>query len=155
MIIFTIEALCVIVLCLILVAIIFDDRKNRNHAMRLIKLKGYWDGGERRSTERLNISLPIRYGAGGNITVSKSADLSERGVRLLLEERLEIGAPLTLEIQLPNVSRPVKATGEVAWVQEALEDKKAPAKRLFNTGIRLRKFHNSDGEKLFEFIHSL
>ena len=123
--------------------------------MHRVKLKGYWDGGERRSTERLNILLEVKYFENGNSSYAKSADISEKGVRLLLDEKLEENTPLRLEIKLPGQNHLIKTHSRVVWSREAPEDEKFSAKRLFNTGLKFVQFQGDDEKKLFDFIYNL
>jgi len=155
MIILAIEALSILVLAMILSTLIVDERKHRHREMRLVKLKGYWNGSDRRSTERLNVSLEVKYYANGFTSEATSVDISAKGIRLLLDERIEAGTHLRLEIKLPGESHLLRTAGAVVWTKESSEDEKASTKRLFNTGIELSGFQNSDGKKLFDFIHSL
>ncbi|MFC1576463.1 PilZ domain-containing protein [Candidatus Omnitrophota bacterium] len=155
MIILAIQALCILVLIMIFATLIIDQKKNHSREKRLVKLQGYWDGSERRTTERLNISLPVKYNINGIASECKSMDLSARGIRLLLDERLETGTSLLIEIQLPEQERPVRAKGDIVWMKESTADDTASEKRLFNTGIQFSSFYNSDAKRLFNFVHSL
>lgn len=154
MIVVFIEVLLIVVLAMILSTVFMDERKNRLRNMRAITLDGYWDGGERRSITRLDLTLEIKYfknGYSGNV---QSMDISARGVRLLLDEKLEKETPLRLEIKLPNQGQIVKSGGKVVWVKELAEDEKAASKRLFNTGIEFFDFRAPDNERLFDFLHN-
>jgi len=154
MIIVVIEALLIVVLAMILSTVFMDERKNRLRNMQAITLDGYWDGGERRSITRLDLTLEIKYFKNGHSGNVQSMDISARGVRLLLDEKLEKETPLRLEIKLPNQVQIVKSGGRVVWVEEIAEDEKAASKRLFNTGIEFFDFRAPDNKRLFDFLHS-
>lgn len=149
-----IQVLTIAILTLILTTLFLDEKKKRENSMHAVKLKGYWDGGDRRGTDRLNIALDVRY-TNGKSSSAKSMNLSTKGIRLLLDERLKKGTPLYLEIKLPGEGDIVKAQGEVVWCAESLEDEKDSEKRLFNTGIKFYKFPTSAEKSLFNFIHNL
>ncbi len=155
MIILFIELLAVSILVMVFTALTLDERKKRSDEMQLVKLKGYWDGGERRSTDRLNIALRVRYATKENTKETQSMDVSSKGVRLLLEERLSKGYPLLLEIKLPDNARLIRIDGAVVWTSEAIEDEKNSQKRLFNTGIQFHRFHGASEKILFDFVHNL
>jgi len=155
MIIVCIEVLIILILSMILSTLLIDERRNRQRDMHMVKLKGYWNGGERRSVDRLNISLQVKYYANGSTLATQSADISARGIRLLLDEKIEKGSPLRMEIKLPEDDRLIQASGEVVWAEESKEDEKNSVKRFFNTGIKFSGFQNSDNEKLFDFIQNL
>ena len=153
MIIFLIEALCIIILAITLSTLIWDEKLAHRRNMELVKLRGFWDGDERRSTDRLNISLEVHYKTTGRQVSSKSTDISEKGIRLVLDRRFETGTPLTMAIRIPDRDHIVKTTGSVVWVIKNV-DRKNPFKRLFNTGIKFHKFHDSGEEKLFSFLQN-
>ncbi len=150
-----IAILIIAILVMIFSMVIIDEKRNHRRNMHMVKLKGYWSGSERRSIDRLNISLQVKYFANGTALATQSADISARGIRLLLDEKIEKGSPLRMEIKLPDEECLVKASGEVVWSEESKEDEKISPKRLFNTGIKFSRFHNSDNEKLFTFIRNL
>jgi c-di-GMP-binding flagellar brake protein YcgR len=155
MIILLIEILVVLVLVLILYTIISDERKKRMRDMRTIKVKECWDGSNRRLVDRFNITLKVKYYPNGTALQAETSDISTKGIKLLLDEKFERGTPLRLEINLPNEPHIIRVSGEVVWTDEALEDEKLSSKRLFNTGIKFAKFHDSDDKKLFDFIYGL
>ena len=149
-----VEILIIAVLVMTFMALLADERKKRTKNMHALLLKGYWDGGERRSVERLNITIEVRYALNGTSNPAKSADISTKGIRLLMDERLEKGTPLKLEMKLPTEKDIIKASGQVAWVSEAIENEKGSPKRLFNTGIKFFSFSGPGEKKLFDFIYN-
>ena len=150
--IFLIQILCLGVLAMILACLFTDEKKNRLNNMRIVKLRGYWDGSERRSVERFDIDLPVRYYLNGNSVSAKGADISTKGIRLLLDEKFKKDTHLKLEIKLNGHSHLVRARGRVAWSSEALEESKKAERRLFNTGIKFSSFHDGGEKELFDFI---
>jgi len=154
MIILAIEVLIGIILIMILAALFLDEKKNREHGMHAVRLKGYWDGGERRTVERFNIMLDVRYALNGKTIPTKSADISTKGIKVLMDERLECKTPIRIEIKLPQDQHFIKARGQVAWSSEAKEDEVNSAKRLFNTGIKFYTFQGNGEKRLFDFIYN-
>ena len=150
--IFLIQILCAFVLFMILACLFFDERKSRLNNMRMVKLKGYWDGSERRSEERFDVDLPVRYYLNGNGTGAKGMDISAKGIRLLLDEKFEKDAHLRLEIKITGHKDLVRARGIVAWSSEAKEESGDSGRRMFNTGIRFTQFYNDGEKQLFDFI---
>ena len=148
-----IEILCVFILTMTLSALTLDERRKRKTNLRQIKVKGYWEGEERRAINRFDVCLGVKYSTNGKFARVKSVNMSTRGIRLLLDEKLEKGAPLRMEIKIPTKKETVKTTGEVAWSEESGEDEKGSPKRLFNTGIKFLKVRADDEKKLFDFIH--
>jgi c-di-GMP-binding flagellar brake protein YcgR len=154
MVIFGIEILCVFVLAMILSTVLLEERKRQRQGMRPVRLEGYWKGDERRGSERLNVSLEVKYFINGKTANVKSMDISASGIRLTLDEKMERGTILRLEIKMPGQNRIIKASGEIVWSKEAAEEGKA-TKRLFNTGIKFLKLGKNDEKKLFDFIYSV
>jgi len=150
-----IEVLIFVILAMIFFALVVNEKRNRHRDMRMVKLKGYWSGNERRSVDRLDISLQVKYIANGATLSTRSADISAMGIRLLLDEKIEKGSSLRMEIKLPDESYLIRASGEVVWAEESKEDEKTSVKRFFNTGIKFSGFQNADAEKLSDFIHTL
>jgi len=149
------EVLCVFVLGMILINILIDERKRRQRDTHLVKLKGYWDGSNRRSSVRLNIALEVKYSVNGKTCGTKSMNVSVKGIRLLLDEKFEKGTRLALEIHLPNQEHVVKTNGEIVWIKESPEDEASSPKRLFNTGIKFFDFHPREEKRLFDFVSDL
>jgi len=150
-----IEGLIILICVMIFSTLIIDEKKNRKRGMRAVRLKGFWDGGNRRTVDRLNITLEVKYFINARVITSKSRDISTKGIRLLLDEKIEKTTSLRLEIKIPDQSRLIKVVGEVVWTEESGGDEKIAAKRLFNTGIKFSKFRgNTDEKRLFDFIHS-
>jgi len=149
------EVLCILVLAMILSTAIIEEKGKRRKSLRPIKLEGYWNGRERRSAERLNVTLDVRYSIYGKTVKANSADLSTSGIRLILDEKIEKGSTLQMEIQLPGMNRSIKSNGEVAWSKESFEDEKNVPKRFFNTGIRFVRLDKEDQKNLFDFMQNL
>ena len=154
MVILGIEILCVLILAMILSTTLADEKIKRTKDLRPVKLRGYWEGDERRTAKRLDVSLEVKYYIDGKLANVKSVDVSTKGIRLILDEKLEEGVGLRLEIRVPKHTHIIKATGEIVWSKEAVEDEKGQVKRLFNTGIKFLKFNRGDEAELFDFIHS-
>lgn len=155
MLILGIGALCVLILAIILSMVLSDDRKKQRNLMRPVKLKGYWDGKERRNTDRLNVSLKVKYSINGKSARVKAVDISTKGIRLLLDEKIEKGSALSMEIELPGRAGMMKLAGEAMWSNEAVQNKKQNAKRLFGTGIKFINPDQKNEKELFMFLHRL
>jgi len=153
MIILLIEGLCIGILAMILSTVIFDEKKRKAEDLRIVKLEGHWNGRERRNAERLNVSLAVKYCENGKCSNAKSLDISASGIKLLLDEKIEKGTPLKLEIKLPEEKRNIKTRGEVVWTKE-ISEKDTSGKRVFNTGIKFSDSQPADEKRLFSFVQS-
>lgn len=79
---------------------------------------------ERRQSPRVETSIPVRYkvfrdGAEAAGTGSVTCDLSTGGLRFIANEFLSTACRLTLELDLPALTQPIKAVSKVAWIQKA------------------------------------
>ncbi|MFH1594157.1 MAG: PilZ domain-containing protein [Candidatus Omnitrophota bacterium] len=146
-----VEILCIIVLIMVFSTLIIEERKNRVKRINAVKLKGYWDGSERRGADRLNLSLDVKYFENGNASGVKTIDISAKGIRLVLDEKFVKDITLRLEIRLPDDNHLIKARGIVVWCEE--ESEEGSSKRLFSTGIKFYDFHGKDEKRLFDFIY--
>ncbi|NQU95758.1 MAG: PilZ domain-containing protein [Candidatus Omnitrophica bacterium] len=149
------EVLCIFILGMILAAVVFDELGQRAKQMRRVQVSGYWDGKERRSAERLNITFEVKYFTNGKGLNAKSMDVSTSGIRLVLDEKIVKGTPVRLELKIPDQTRPIKARGEVMWSDEAKDAEKTSPKRLFNTGLKFYALQKANEKILFDFIDSL
>ena len=73
---------------------------------------------EKRSSERLTLSSPIRYRRKGSQLFGNTIarDISNRGIGFVSNEFFPISTQLIFEIQHPKTHEFIKAVGEVAWV---------------------------------------
>ncbi len=155
MLILLVEVLCVIVLVMIFSTLLLDERRNRERDLSLIKLKGYWDGDERRTTDRLNVTMEVRYHLNGRSAVSRSMDISTKGIRILLDERIDKGTPIAVTMRIPGKNHLIQASGSIVWSSESKNESNDPNKRFFNTGIKFYSFRDSGERNLFNFIHEM
>jgi len=73
-------------------------------------------------------------------------DISEGGLRIELDERLDVGEPVNVEVSLPGANpfdncRTILAACEVVWVNDELDDPAAP-----RMALRIVHFHG-DGSR--------
>jgi c-di-GMP-binding flagellar brake protein YcgR len=105
---------------------------------------------ENRKYVRITESLKIAYKvvnpiAGPGECLSK--EVSAGGIRLSVQERLAPGDILELDISLPHTSKPIRATGEVVWVNE-VDDFNVQ----FMIGIKFIKINPSEGSQIYNYI---
>lgn len=75
---------------------------------------------DRRVFERVPAAINVAYRVYGGKSKFKtiSKDISGGGIRLSLNEKLDEGTILELEIGLPDTNRSIPALGKVAWTVE-------------------------------------
>jgi len=151
-----IEVLLIFLLAVITITLIIDERNNRQRAKRSITIKTYWDGRNRRRVMRHNTMLDVNYSVNSHFKPSKSRDISTHGIGLILEEKLERGTLLTIEIKVNVLKDAIRAKARVMWCREAVEYESEGSKRLFHTGIKFSRFTDTDQErKLFDYIRTI
>ncbi len=75
---------------------------------------------EQRQTVRVDLNVAVSFRIDSQETVHKalsSRGLNTEGIQLLVPGRVPAKEQLELEIFLPNQPSPLKASGEVAWVE--------------------------------------
>lgn len=151
-----IEILLITILGLILVTLALDEKTHRRRSKHLVGLKGYWNGENRRRVIRHNTTLDVHYKVNHHKKISKSRNISTRGVGLVLDEKLERNTPLSVEIRVNGQASSISAKALVMWCKEVQDDKKVVAKRLFHTGIKFIRFTDAQQEKrLFDYIRTI
>lgn len=110
---------------------------------------------ERRKYVRSDGLVLVEYGGEKVEGRSSAFDVSGAGVRLTLDQELKIGFQVGLEMYLPGDSQPLRASGEVVWV-ERLKGKAptqpTPKKEYFYTGIKFTLIDESSRSKVLNYI---
>jgi hypothetical protein len=109
------------------------------------KMKGYEEKmTERRKYLRFNSAIDIQY---KSLTLNPifgktlAKDLSREGLRIGLKERVSVGTPLEICMNVPGDNLPVFASGKVTWA-DGLE-----------AGVRLTKIDQSDRMRVLEYVY--
>ncbi len=87
----------------------------------------------------------IEPAAGHGTSLSKN--ISEGGIALPTNQRLEKDTILELWINLERTAKPIIATGKVAWLKE-----NTPSKYPFLIGIKFIRISPSDYDKLKSYL---
>lgn len=131
----------VVVASVILFLLMREERLSAQGRIPLGRLRRLWFKAERRRAPRYRVDWPIHYrrvppGLNGP---AKTRDLSHTGVGLMLEERLEVGSQLELQIALPRRPDPFSVAGQVMWVKEVSMHPDSPsALRTFFVGVQFK-----------------
>ena len=93
---------------------------------------------ERREFVRVRERLVtfVKQIATGKVHRALTRDLSGVGICLITNEPLETGAPLELELKLPEFDRMIPFTGLVAWSKVMDEPRKRYEEPMREVGIR-------------------
>lgn len=149
----------------ILLAVLFalTREEKRSKPVQRYRVEEYWKGAERREFKRVSTSLQIDYyylsRDGKEFTKKEgvaraaSTNVSWGGIQLLLPEKLREGTRLALEIQLEPDRSPVRAVGEVVWMEEATDNLQPDGIRLFRTGVKFVGFTSEAQDRLVKFLY--
>ncbi len=111
---------------------------------------------ERRRFVRSNGLVLIEYKGLQVEGKSSALDVSADGVRLTLDKELKIGFQVDMEMYLPGDSQPIKAQGEVIWVQKCKEIPGAQAEGkegYFYTGIKFTVIDEDNKKKITNYVY--
>lgn len=110
---------------------------------------------ERRKFPRVKTHIPVRYrklretGPGSEGEGSLSRDLSAGGVHFRTNEFISMAARLILELDIPMLTKPIKAISKVAWIR------KTDAGNDYEVGNQFLEVSKKDRELIAEYIDSL
>jgi uncharacterized protein (TIGR02266 family) len=104
----------------------------------------------KRKTIRIDEQLRVTYkvvcppdGHGGGV----SHNISEGGICIPTQQRLQTGMILELSIHLLDDAKPITATGELIWLEER-KDARFP----YAMGIRFINIDPTERDKVFKYV---
>ena len=109
---------------------------------------------EKRKFTRVKTHIPVKYrklreGAGSVGFGSLSRDLSQGGVQFRAEEFISMACRLIVEVDIPMLTRPVKAISKVAWIR------KTDTGDDYEIGNQFLEISKKDRELISEYVESL
>ncbi len=112
-----------------------------------------WQGDERRRSPRAPFPCKIVVGSPIRLLVSHVENISEGGIRVLLEEKLSNFVNVGLELFVEK-EKPIKCKGKVMWVQERINPiQQTPV--IFDTGIQFINLSVEDKQYLKKLIDTV
>lgn len=111
---------------------------------------------EKRQSPRANIFCKITTIFGERLLVlnSYTENISEGGVKVILEEKLHVSTEVDLELSLSNGKAPIKCKGQVIWSNEIKSDE-AERNYIFDTGIKFTQISQEDKNSVNELVRRL
>ncbi len=108
---------------------------------------------ENRKFSRVQVRIPVKFrklqdGAGIEGIGSVSNNLSEGGIRFRTSEFVSMACRLILELDVPLVSKPIKAISKVVWIR------KSDSRNEYEVGNRFLDMSKKDKEIISEYIAS-
>jgi uncharacterized protein (TIGR02266 family) len=77
---------------------------------------------DRRHSERQNIKIPVDYSAVDAFFSEFTTNINEGGMFIETENPAEIDSVVQLQVRLPDLERPIKLGGRVAWISDGKTD---------------------------------
>ena len=104
---------------------------------------------EKREFIRLSTNIKVKYKilSRGKKKEALSKDISGGGIKLFLNEKLEIHTLLRLELKIPKHPGLISAEGIIVWVEKS---KIIPK---FNTGIKFTKIKPISKARIFKYVY--
>ncbi len=147
----------ILLLSAVLICIFIEEKRWRRLSSPRGRIGDFWTGKERRQFVRFGFSTQARYYREEHSPFRKygvrSRDLSIGGIRMTVEEILTVATPLTIEIDLPDGSKPVTVAGKVAWSREVGNGMAANnGKRIFEAGVKFISLSPADEKRIEKFF---
>ncbi len=153
---FLIQIILLLVATIILIMIVFEEHIQKRLSQDKGVLENLWFEEERRQSPRIDRKLDIVYNVPnqqGALKNCPSTDISKTGIQILLKEKLQKDIILSLEFEIPGLSKKkVSAKGQVVWSREN-EKLKRDGIRRFDTGIKFLQITETDEKNLEEFVN--
>lgn len=108
---------------------------------------------DRRKFPRAAFPCKIMLDSPIRLLVSHTENLSEGGIRVILEEKLNSFANVGMEIHLEK-SRPIKCKGRVMWVMEKINPLEKQA-TLYDTGIQFTNIAQADKDYISKLVNTI
>ena len=152
-----IVAIFISILSIILLLISTSERVQAKRSLPHGIVKDYWAGKERRKFTRFKTALQVNYVVEKKLNGRSSCrtiDISEGGMRILIDEKLSKETILDLQILANSTQKIAHVKGEVVWTEEA-SDENDEGKRFFYVGIRFVTINEPHHKSLIEYVRSI
>lgn len=108
---------------------------------------------DRRKFRRAEFPCKIVVGSPIRLLTSHTENLSEGGIRVLLEERVAPFTMVGLEIYIEK-EKPITCKGKIMWVQEKINPLENKA-TLYDTGIQFVRLENCEQEYFKKLVRTI
>ena len=111
-----------------------------------------WEGQERRRFPRAIFPCRIAVGSPIRWLASHTEDIGAGGVKVILEERLPLCTPVSVELFFEK-DKSIKCKGKIVWVEEELNPLDMNSEPLmFVTGIGFTEIKDHDKEYIEKLV---
>jgi len=110
---------------------------------------------EKRKFPRVNITCKISVTFADRLLVfnTHTENISAAGIRIILQEKLNISTMLDIELFLLGKEIPIRSKGRVVWADEITPV--GIRHRLFDTGIEFIEINDYNREEIIKFVADL
>jgi c-di-GMP-binding flagellar brake protein YcgR len=113
-------------------------------------------GTEKRQYPRVETRIPVRYKKQSDAAEtpgsgSLTGDVSEGGLKLSTKEVISAACNLSLELDIPTLTQPIRATSKVAWIKNANTGEDYE----YEVGNEFMEITKKDQELISQYINSL
>jgi c-di-GMP-binding flagellar brake protein YcgR len=81
-------------------------------------------------------------------------DISEGGMKLMMDEKLAVGTAVNLKISIPNSKKIAEIESDVVWSEDSKETDQ-DGRRFFYTGVKFSAIKEPYGNYLINYIRSI
>lgn len=159
MILFGIEIVIILMLSFIILAMFRHERQTSTKSIPQAIVDGYLHGADRRKYTRFKRSLDAVYKIENRPHIRmmcRTIDISQGGLRLLIDAKFDPGEVIHLIITLPDSENlKIEAEGKVVWSETARDFSDPSGKRYFYAGMQFCGITQHNAQLLTNFIKTL
>jgi len=152
-----IEFLFILLLIFVFALIYKKERLSALARLSHASIEECWSGKERRKYTRFKRRLDVICTLEKKLRLKNNAetvDISEGGVKLLLDKKLMRDDIVRLKLELPGARGSMEVEGKVVW-SEGAKDNNTSDKRFFHAGVMFSSIKEPSGESFLNYIRSL
>lgn len=152
------EIIFMLMLIMALITLIIEEGRIKQSKVPKGMVEEYWQGEERRKSVRINSSFIVKYIIEKKLHIKingQTKDISEDGMRLLINEKLNTGTLLFLEFNLPDTKKMINAEASVVWAGGQFNERSSIGRRVFHTGVRFLNINAEDKNRLVNYIQKI
>ena len=154
-----IEVLFVLILSAILFLVLKKEKASSAGRFHQAKVDNCWSGANRRKYPRIAHTLELAYSVikaqPPKDSSAKTVDISEGGLKLMLDEKLPSGTCIELNILLPGSAQSSVVLCSVVWTEDAADVKEPSGKRFFYSGVKFTSRKEPSAKYLIDYIRSI
>lgn len=155
------ELVVIVALAAILATLFVNEFRTKRRMTPQAHIDAYWRGIERRKFVRFHRSLDATYRFERKQHLRdlraycRTADISEGGLRLVVDAKFAPGDILDLMVAFPGTDTETEIEAKVVWCDEALDVDDPSGKKLFHVGVQFCGMRPAGANVLAAYIRSL